>query len=101
MHLSPSSLRPLPSRCQIRLSTGEEFEEGECSLPSLEYETTAVWIDLPLHAKRHMDAAGHDVTASIHAVNHILSSICPLFAEVRQTHLISLTPTFLIVIFFV
>ena len=59
------------------------FEEGECSLPNLEFETTAVWIDLPLIAKQKMDAEGYDVLASIHAVNHVLTSISPLFAEVR------------------
>jgi ATP-dependent helicase YprA (DUF1998 family) len=66
----------------VWLGTGEVFEEGECSLPPLEFETTAVWIDLPLIAKKKMDAAGHDITASIHAVNHVLVSISPLFAEV-------------------
>jgi hypothetical protein len=68
---------------QVWLGTGEVFEEGECSLPPLEFETTALWIDLPLVAKKEMDAAGHDVTASIHAVNHVLVSISPLFAEVN------------------
>ena len=67
---------------QIWLGTGEVFEEGECSLPNLEFETTAVWIDLPLAAKKAMDASGFDVMASIHAVNHLLVSVSPLFAEV-------------------
>jgi DEAD/DEAH box helicase domain-containing protein len=29
---------------KIWLGTGEVFEEGECSLPNLEFETTALWI---------------------------------------------------------
>ena len=72
---------------QIWLGTGEVFEEGECSLPNLEFETTAVWIDLPLAAKKAMDAVGFDVMASIHAVNHLLVSVSSLFAEVgRHAH---------------
>lgn len=41
-----------------------------------------MWIDLPLSAKKEMDTARHDITASIHAVNHVLVSVCSMFAEV-------------------
>ena len=69
---------------QIWLGTGEVFEEGECSLPNLEFETTAMWIDLPLSTKQALDAEGIDVMASIHAVNHLFESVSCLCTEVTQ-----------------
>eukprot|EP01033_Poteriospumella_lacustris_P002280 gene2280-1664_t len=55
------------------LRNGEIFEVGECSLPPLEYETTAVWVDLPVKLKHTLDRdLGICSIASMHAANHIL-----------------------------
>jgi ATP-dependent helicase YprA (DUF1998 family) len=55
------------------LKNGEVFEIGECSLPPLEYETTAVWVDLPVRWKHWLE---HEEKvcpiASMHAANHVL-----------------------------
>jgi hypothetical protein len=47
------------------LGTGEVFEEGECSLPNLEFETTAMWMDLPLSVKQNMDAGMYKMSQYI------------------------------------
>ena len=36
---------------KLRMGTGVAFEHGEFSLPPLEYQTRAVWIDLSLSIK--------------------------------------------------
>lgn len=64
-----------------RFGTGEIFEEGVCSLPPLEYETTGIWIDLPLSVKSRIEAAGCCPLEAIHACNHILVGISPLLGQ--------------------
>ena len=49
------------------LGSGVPFEKGECSLPPLQYETTACWVDVPLGVKKALEAAGWNLQASIHA----------------------------------
>jgi DEAD/DEAH box helicase domain-containing protein len=64
-----------------KLGTGEIFEEGACSLPPLEYETTAIWVDLPVSLKLNIEKAGHSLHESIHACNHVLVSISPMLGQ--------------------
>lgn len=64
-----------------KLGTGEVFESGDCSLPPLEYNTRAFWIDLPLVLKRALEDKGLSVSASLHAVNHALAVVACLFAN--------------------
>jgi ATP-dependent helicase YprA (DUF1998 family) len=60
---------------KMYLKNGIIFEIGECSLPPLEYETTAVWIDLPVSLKYALEAKQLCPIASMHAVNHVLLTI--------------------------
>lgn len=60
------------------IRNGQIFEHGECSLPPLEYETTAVWFDLPMRIKAELEAEDICPVASMHAANHLLVSIGPL-----------------------
>lgn len=64
-----------------RLGTGEIFEEGLCSLPPLEYETTAMWIDFPTSIRTHLEDQGISAAESMHAANHILVGISPLIGH--------------------
>lgn len=67
--------------CKRKLGSGEIFEEGVCSLPPLEYETTALWVDLPASLRRELSDAGLCPLEAVHACNHILASVCPLFSQ--------------------
>ena len=57
------------------IKTRALLEEGEFSLPPLEMETQACWIDLPATARRALAAEGHPVLASLHAANHALVAV--------------------------
>ena len=59
--------------------------QGDCSLPPLEYETCAFWIDLPLHVKRALEAEGLCPFSSMHAANHALLAVAPLYAQCDAT----------------
>jgi ATP-dependent helicase YprA (DUF1998 family) len=55
-----------------RLRTGERIEVGESSLPPMEFQTRAFWIDLPLQCKRAIEALYGDVTAgALHVCNSV------------------------------
>lgn len=56
-------------------------EQGDCSLPPLEFETSAFWIDLPLRIKVQLEAAGLNAIACIHAANHAILAMTPLYAQ--------------------
>ena len=62
------------------LRTRELLEEGEFNLPPLEFETQAVWIDLPIFIKKAVEARGFDVGASLHAANHAFCSVAAIEA---------------------
>lgn len=47
----------------------------------MEYETCAFWVDLPLHVKRCLEREGLCPFSSMHAANHALLAVAPLFAQ--------------------
>jgi ATP-dependent helicase YprA (DUF1998 family) len=63
------------------LRSNEIIEKCECSLPPLEYETVAFWIDLPLSVKKALEEEGLCPMECIHGANHVLESLCPFFAQ--------------------
>ena len=65
---------------KVSLSTGRLLELGSCSLPPLEYDTTAFWIDLPANVLALLKTASHGAAASIHAANHALVGTAQLVA---------------------
>ena len=67
------------------LSTGRVIEEGSCSLPPLEYETTAFWIDFPERISFQLRKKGHVVAACTHAANHAILLIAQLIAQCDTT----------------
>ena len=67
------------------LSTGKLLELGSCSLPPLEYDTTAMWMDLPEHLVGHLRALGHEPSACTHAANHALVATAQLVVSCDQT----------------
>lgn len=50
-------------------------------MPPLEYETCAFWVDLPVQVKRTLEAERLCPISSIHAANHALLAVSPLFAQ--------------------
>jgi len=60
-------------------STGKIAEMGQFSLPPLEYETRAFWIDVPSHIQVRVEEQNLNFVSSIHGVNHLLVSFAPLF----------------------
>ena len=61
------------------LKTGVPFESHEFSVPPLEFDTRAFWVDIPSHVRATLEAKGRDFTAAVHAVNHALMAVVPLF----------------------
>lgn len=57
------------------------FVKGDCSLPPLEYETSAFWIDIPLLIKRALQSKGVSPLSAIHAANHAILAVGPMFAQ--------------------
>ena len=66
---------------KYRLGTNEVMEQCECTLPPLEYETIACWIDLPLSIKKTLEEEGFCPLECMHGVNHILVALCPVYAQ--------------------
>lgn len=66
---------------KLSLSTGRLLEHGSCSLPPLEYDTTAFWIDLPANVLGLLTRGGHGAAASTHAANHALVRTAQLVAH--------------------
>jgi ATP-dependent helicase YprA (DUF1998 family) len=63
------------------LRSNDIMETCECSLPPLEYETLAFWIDLPLEIKKSLEEESLNPLEAIHGANHVLESLCTLFAQ--------------------
>lgn len=61
--------------------TGDLLELGECSLPPMNFETRALWIDLPLVVKKNVEISGYNIFEAIHSVNHLLLAIAPMFSD--------------------
>ena len=61
--------------------------QGDCSLPPLQNETSAFWVDLPLHIKRAVETQGLCPLASIHAASHAIAAVAPWFAQCDTTDL--------------
>jgi ATP-dependent helicase YprA (DUF1998 family) len=55
--------------------------QGECSLPSLELKTSALWIDLPPVLSEVLLSEGRCPVDSAHTANHALVVLAPLFAQ--------------------
>lgn len=61
------------------LYSNQVFEQGECVLPPLEYETHAFWIDIPLTVKQSILQEQVPVEDAIHAVNHCIVNSMTMF----------------------
>ncbi|KAJ8613589.1 hypothetical protein CTAYLR_006167 [Chrysophaeum taylorii] len=59
--------------------TGKTLSLHEFSLPQLEMHSRATWIDVPPQAFADIDDAGLDHRAGIHALNHAILVVAPLF----------------------
>ncbi len=64
-----------------KIGTGEIFEECMCSLPPIEYETSAFWIDLPMSSKRELERKNICAHEAIHAVNHLLVGLSSMIGQ--------------------
>jgi len=64
---------------KMHLNSGRVFEMHEFSLPSLLFETQAVWIDLSSDLQMKIERAGLDLRGGIHAVNHLICKYVQLY----------------------
>jgi DEAD/DEAH box helicase domain-containing protein len=64
-----------------RMGSGEIFETGTCSLPPLEYETTAIWIDISVELKQELEKIGFPCAESLHSCNHVLYGLAPWMGQ--------------------
>jgi DEAD/DEAH box helicase domain-containing protein len=60
--------------------TGATRGEHELDLPPQSYETQALWFGLPADARRTVLAEGLDLAGGLHAVEHAVIGMLPLFA---------------------
>lgn len=64
---------------KICRKTGRVLSLHEFSLPSLEFDTRGTWIDVPEDSLKRLDECGRDRLSGIHALNHALCIVAPLF----------------------
>jgi ATP-dependent helicase YprA (DUF1998 family) len=53
----------------------------------LEYDTCAMWVDLPLSIKKQLEVRQLCPIASVHAANHAVLSVAPLHAQCDSSDL--------------
>ena len=59
--------------------TGKILSCHTFSLPPLEFDTRGTWIDVPVEAITKIQALRRDLPSAIHAANHALLNVAPLF----------------------
>lgn len=62
-----------------RQGTDAEMGQFPLSLPASAYETTGLWLRIGPSDVRMLQEAGHDLMGSIHALEHALIALLPLF----------------------
>ena len=65
---------------RLRQFSEEVLEDVPLEMPVAEYETAAVWWDLPDDLPRELAGRGLDFLGGIHAAEHAAIGILPLFA---------------------
>jgi DEAD/DEAH box helicase domain-containing protein len=78
---------------KIWKQNGGVFEVVDLSLPIVAYQTFGVWLDIPLDIKLQLDARGLDFLAGMHAANHAIIGVLPLFVKCERTDLGSECPS--------
>ncbi|KAM3569111.1 hypothetical protein VYU27_008780, partial [Nannochloropsis oceanica] len=66
---------------KIWLRSNKIFETGLFSLPPLEYETRALFIDIDGEMKEEVERQGFDYLGGLHGINHALLAVTPLFLK--------------------
>ena len=61
--------------------SGDLLETGECSLPPMNFETRAIFMDIPLLVKKNVETSGYNIYHAIHSVNHLFVAIAPMFTD--------------------
>jgi DEAD/DEAH box helicase domain-containing protein len=64
---------------KVWLHSGKVFDSSDFSVPPLEFDTRAFWVDIPSFVRSSIQAKGYDLRAAIHTVNHALVAVVPLF----------------------
>ena len=63
--------------------SGQIAEMGQFTLPPLEYETRAVWLDVPVEVQQAVEALSGAINsnfiAAVHGLNHVLAAVAPVF----------------------
>ena len=59
--------------------SGRIIGMGEFSLPPLELDTNACWIEIASAVRSAVELAGHEFLAAVHAAEHALTAVLPLF----------------------
>ena len=75
-HFGPIKVvRTIYGYSKIWFRSGKVFEKREFTLPALEFETVALWIDVPTSLRERMDQAGLDWRGGLHGANHVLTRL--------------------------
>jgi ATP-dependent helicase YprA (DUF1998 family) len=61
--------------------SGKFLERHEFTLPAMEIEGNAVWIELPSQLLAELTASGCNWRGATHGINHLLLSVIPLFVR--------------------
>jgi ATP-dependent helicase YprA (DUF1998 family) len=70
---------------KVHLATGQVLERGLCSLPNLEFLTSALWLDISSSVKDDLETKGFDVASCVHAVNHLLVNAASLIVATEDS----------------
>jgi len=66
---------------------GGVFEVVDLTLPAVSYQTFGFWLDIPLQVKHQLDERGLDLLAGMHAANHAIVAVLPMFVKSERTDL--------------
>jgi len=63
-----------------QIQSGATIESAELELPAQEYETIGLWVPVPEDDWAALQREGRDLAGSLHALEHALVALVPLFA---------------------
>ncbi len=69
---------------EVETVSQDVIKYNELELPTIEFETKAFWFLIPEHLEAELDAHNYNLGGSIHALEHAIIAIAPMFALIDR-----------------
>ena len=69
---------------EVETTTQDILNYNELDLPTIEFDTKALWFLIPEHIEAELDSLNYNLGGSIHALEHAVIAIAPLFALIDR-----------------